>query len=487
MPHSSRHPILGNMLTILGAKVAVRLLGFVVLIYQTNYLAERYGVYIFVVQLAMALLALIDLGWSVIVVREINHSPEKAPQFLANFLALETIVSAFFAFGFIAYVILAGESPEKIRLTVLASIGVYFGGLARAPLGVLIATQRAGWASLADLATNLVTSIATLAVIYYNGPISAFIWVNNVYYLILFIVFSLMARKTVGSIGWRIDRELWRSFLKQGLPSSMIAATYVLYTTLDVIMLSRMSATDAPMSIYGVALKLTNPLLLFVEAAMMAIYPALAARHAADASAFQSLLNRSFKLMLGLGLPIALGITLLSDAIIHSLITSELWDSSHTLRILIWRLPLLFAYSPINHALLAAGRLKALAGVNLFALSINFILNLVFIPIWQENGAAVATVVSHTAVLVLYLVGRSRFFSIGMSWMDMLRMLIALAAMSVAVSLAGHLFKSANVITLVFQVAVGAIVYVIAAFATRFVDDQDRATLTTEWKRRFSG
>jgi len=473
-----------NMLLTLGSKIAVRLLGFVVLIFQTNYLAERYGVYIFVVQLAMALLALIDLGWSVIVVREINQSPEKAPQYLSNFLALETIVSAFFAFGFIAYVVLAGESPEKVRLVMLASLGVYVGGLARAPLGVLVATQRAGWASMADLGANLLTSVATLAVIYFRGPIAAFIWINNTYYLILFLTFSLMARRAIGGFGWRIDCDLWRTFLRQGLPSSMIAGTYVLYTTLDVIMLSRMS-TDLRMSIYAVALKLTNPLLLFVEAAMMAVYPVLAARHASDTHGFRFLLNKSFKLMLGLGLPIALGITLLAGDIIHTLITEDLWEAVPTLRILIWRLPLLFAYSPINHALLAAGRLKTLAGVNLMAVGINFALNLLLIPQYQENGAAMATVGSHAVVLVFYLLARRFFFGVGMRWRDAAGLAGALAAMAIVIIVIHHAFGHAtNLLTLLVLIAIGAATYFAAAFALRFLSADERQFLRSEWRRR---
>lgn len=472
-----------NMLLTLGSKIAVRILGFVVLIFQTNYLAERYGVYIFVVQLAMALLALIDLGWSVIVVREINKAPDKASDYLANFLALETIVSAFFAFALIAYVVLAGESPEKIRLTVIASLGVYIGGLARAPLGILVASQRAGWASIADLGANLLSSFATLCVIYFRGPISAFIWVNNAYYLLLFIAFSLMARRVTGAFGWRIDRPLWTAFLRQGLPSSLIAGTYVLYTTLDVIMLSRM-ADDFRMSIYGVALKLTNPLLLFVEATMMAIYPVLAARHATDEPAFRSLLNKSFKLMLGLGMPMALGLTLLAQDIIHALITPDLWESVPTLRILVWRLPLLFAYSPINHALLASGRMKTLAAVNLMAVFANFVLNLVLIPRYGENGAAVATLGSHAAVLALYLLLRGKFFGIGLAWSDTLRLAASLVGMAVVVLLMRQVIGNEHpVLALVALIPLGTIAYGAAVYFTGYIGADERPFIRAEWER----
>jgi len=475
--------MMGNMLLNLMAKLAVRALGFVVFIYQTNYLKERYGIYVFVVQLAMALLAFIDLGWSVVIVREIGRAPEKASQYLANFLALETFVAAFFACGLIGYVIIAGESPEKIRLAAIAAIGVYFGGLSRAPLGVLVARQRSGLASMADLGTNLLSSLATLIAVHWRAPISAFIWINNGYYIVLFAVFCAMAARVAGPLRWRIDRALWRGLLRLGLPSSMIAGTYVLYTTLDVMMLSRMS-TDLRMSIYGVALKLTNPLLMFVEASMMAIYPVLAARHDTDPAGFRFLLNKSLKLMLGLGMPIALGISLLSPEIIQALITPRLWASIVTLRILVWRLPLLFAYSPINHALLAGGRLKTLAGMNIAAVLMNFILNLLLIPRYGENGAAIATVCSHATILLIYLSLRSTFYSVGMRWADLARLILSLLAMAAVVWIAREaMANTPALIRLAALIALGAITYSITAFATHFLGPEERSFLTRYFRR----
>ena len=475
--------LLRNLFASFAAKLAVRVLSFVVMVLQANFLGpQRFGVYVEILSFVFILLAFIDLGWSAVMIRQIGREPSSAPRCLANFLALETFASVLFAAALIAFFFAAGYPREQCALVSLAAIGLFFGGLNRAPAAALVARQRVDATMLVELCLSLAASLGALGVIWRRGGLAAFIWVNNLQFVGLFAANCAVARRLVGPLGWRVDGELWRRHFRQGFLSLISAGGFALTISLDVAMLSKMVADEA-MGVYGVAVRLTNPLMLFMEATMLAVFPVLSARHESDLPSFRFLLDKSIKAMLAVGLPIGLGLTLLARDIVGVLFP-QFGPSAPILAVLVWRLPLLFVYAPLNHALLAAGRFKALAAINVAAVALNFGLNLALIPRWGLHGAAAATVLTHGAILLCYLAGRRRFYRFGVSLGDAARLAAALAVMAGGLAAWGWSAGPArSLLGLGARVALGAALFFGPLLGSGFVGKDEAPYLQREWRR----
>ncbi len=487
--------LIRNMMGTFAAKILVRAVGFVVFILQANYLGrQQFGLYFEVYSFVMILLAFIDLGWHPLIVRDVARDPLGARKRLANFLAFETLASTGFVALLIVYALAAPYGAEQTTLVCWAAVALFFGGLVKAPAAVLVGFQRADLATFIELIVNFAASVATIVAIRMNCDILAFVWILNAYFIVLFAVTQIAAARfagggglvgrSFGEGGWRIDTGFWRSMIRQGILAALISGLYILYARLDIVMLSLMTEFNSRGG-YAIAVKLTDPQLLFVEAIMMAVYPVLSARFASDPAGFRFLIDKSLKAMLALGLPVALGLALLGPGIINVLFPDAEFAGTHrTLQIIVWRLPLLFAYAPINFALLASGRLKTLLAINLSGVIANLLLNLALIPVWKENGAAAATIVCHGGVLGFYCLFRSRFYNFKISLPDMFRLIAALTAMAAALIAAQTWFGvSGGLVDLLVRIAIGAIIYFAALLLGGFIGKDERPYLLQEWRR----
>ena len=96
----------------------------------------------------------------------------------------------------------------------------------------------------------------------------------------------------------------------------------------------------------------------------------------------------------------------MSPFIINIVAGSSFAPSALPLRILGLAIFVIFFNSPFPYLLVATGNQTKLIWRNLFALIVNIVINLVLIPIFSYNGAAIATVISEiiTAFISFYLV-----------------------------------------------------------------------------------
>ena len=120
--------------------------------------------------------------------------------------------------------------------------------------------------------------------------------------------------------------------------------------------------------------------------------------------------NTSFKVLWAFSFPIAVGTTLLAKPLIVWLYTDTFAPSAIALAILIWALPLLNLSSLCGSITTATDKERKAVRVYILAALLNILTNLVVIPIYGYIGAAVATVLTEAAALLLfYLVLRHEF------------------------------------------------------------------------------
>jgi O-antigen/teichoic acid export membrane protein len=194
-----------------------------------------------------------------------------------------------------------------------------------------------------------------------------------------------------------IDFGLWKYLIKEALPLALTSVMWVIYYQTDKVMLSMMQG-DAPVGIYSAAYKLCEPFSLIPAALMISLFPLMSIYFKSSKDRLIKSYRLSFKYILVILLPIAIGTTLLADQIILLIYKAPFAGSITVLQILIWTM----VFASLNFVLsnLRVSMDKQILytiGTGLCAIT-NVTLNFFLIPILSYNGAAIATVATNVVL-----------------------------------------------------------------------------------------
>ena len=164
-------------------------------------------------------------------------------------------------------------------------------------------------------------------------------------------------------------------------------------------MLSMMQG-DASVGIYSAAYKLSEPLSLIAGAIAISLFPVMAASFKTSEERLVKSYRLGVRYILIVTLPIAIGVTLLSDKVILLIYGAEFAGSAMALKILIWALVVNSGNYVLLDILSSMDKQKLNTVSIALCAVINVALNFVLIPILSYNGAAIATVAT-TVVLFI--------------------------------------------------------------------------------------
>jgi O-antigen/teichoic acid export membrane protein len=201
---------------------------------------------------------------------------------------------------------------------------------------------------------------------------------------------------------------------------------------------------------------------------MGVVFPALSLLGAKDRRRLAFAYEKSFKVLAILGLPLAVGLGVTADSIVH--FTRGFEQSIPALRILAPSVVLLFVNNAFIYTLTAINRQLDFTRLALFTLAVNVVLNLALIPPFGYLGAAAASTITEAALFAggWWLLRRQRLplsvvGSIG-------RVLASALLMGVVV----YLIRSWP---LAIVVIAGAAVYAAALFALRALNAEEWAII----------
>lgn len=178
-----------------------------------------------------------------------------------------------------------------------------------------------------------------------------------------------------------------------------------IFTHLDKTMVG-LIAGDIATGLYTAANKMSSIVASLITAAVMVFMPRLAMHSGREnTKEIEKLSYLAINCVCMVGVPAALGVCLLSSPIVALFSGAAFTDAVITSRILAWRIFLvpfnsfivLYLFIPISREkwnLISTG----------CAAAVNFLMNLYLIPVWQQDGAALATVFAETLELCINLV-----------------------------------------------------------------------------------
>lgn len=476
MTAKSRVPLNAALLS--ASQLARTAVGFLFFLFLARRLGpDVYGKYMFAFALSEIFSILGDLGLHEYTIRELARRPERLKERWVGIIALKTVLAGFSALIMVALLPLLGKDSATnwaIVAFALAQIGYswfYASTIAfsvwqdlhlQALLWLLekIAFAAAGAAALL-LGRSFVAVALSNTLVQFAGGIAA-VWI--------------VVRK-YGPLSRSLHRGQWRPYLKAALPFGLIVGFYLVYFRIDSVMIS-FFRSDEEVGLYGAAYNLVSAMLFLPAGLIGALYPHLAGSYSSPSDNLDGPFQKASRWLLAMSLPMAVGIWLLSGQLVPLLLGADYGETATALAILGWTLPVWFITFLEGNLLTIIERQKAVAAVGLINMVANLGLNLVVIPRYGYNGAAVTTLLTETIGLaqMFYLLRRN------ISLAHTARMALKVAALAAAMGLLVWLTRER--LPLAAVIALAAAAYGSAIIGLKIIP---LAELTVILKKRGKG
>lgn len=242
------------------------------------------------------------------------------------------------------------------------------------------------------------------------GGIGTVVWFSlpAVLNAVFGLVWAVLTIRRVMRVRLNVDLPMWWAWIKEAAPLSLGFALETAYFRIDILMLSLMSATLAPVGLYGIGYKFSDLVGSFSTALLGPALALMVDAWSHDRERFHRAFRTSLMLLTLVGVGVGIAFAAFSEDAIRILYGDRYTAAAGAARLLVLGQVLHFFTAVAFTALVAVGRnrlypIAALAGV-----VINITLNSLLIPEYSYRGSALATIVTEVAVLAVLFVGVAR-------------------------------------------------------------------------------
>jgi len=408
-------------------------------------------------------------GLGTLLTREVAKDRGQANRYLNNTVVLRVMLwlaaLPLIGLGILLYTRFGGLTRDTATAIVLFALGLFFGNVADALSAAFNAYEKMEYPAIISTMTTVLKVSLGAGVLLLGWGFVGLAGVSVIGNLFtVAILFVLVLRHCFRPrLGTDIDFGFQRQMLDISFPLMINHLLATIFFRIDILLLKPLKG-DAVVGYYGAALKYIDGLIVIPSFFTIAIFP-LMSRYAA--SARESLLRAyilSLRLLLMLALPVAVGTPFIARELILVLGGGEyLPHSMIALQLLIGFFPFSCVNQVTQYVLIALDQQRFLTKAFAIGVAFNLIANLIFIPMYSYQAAAVIAILSEIALVIpFYYCVRRNLASI--PWLSIVwRPALASALMGAVM----WLLQDLNVFLLIPSAAAVYLVALIAAGAFR--------------------
>jgi len=399
------------------AQIVSYVVNFFSAMFTARYLGvENYGVLSFALAFAGIFAVFTDLGVSTLATREIARNKSLTTKYLVN-LSLIKVISVAAVFGVIALTINLMSYPHQtVAVVYVASLSVVIGAFTQVFYAIFLAHERMQYQAFGLFLYSVAVLLAVMLAIRFELALVDFAILYSAAGAALALFYCLAVYRLKfhqpqpGAVAAKagVDWSFSKSLVRAALPLLAASVFIMIAYRIDMVMLSLMKG-DAAVGLYSAAYKLIDALGFIPMAFSTALFPVLSQLHVSAQDSLKFAYQKAFKYLLIVGLPIAVGTTLVADRIIVGIYSINFSEATSVLRILIWAGALNFLNWLLWTMLTSINKQHVITRVTFLSMSFNIIANLILIPKYSYNGAAIATTMTYGAACGLYLHFVSKF------------------------------------------------------------------------------
>jgi len=419
-----------NVTTLVFAQAVVKLINVAVSIAVVRYLGtQELGRYAYILAFAYPFGALADFGLAAYAIREISRDRAREVEVVAVLQHAQLFLAGIGWVAMMGLAALIQQDTATLVCLALAGFSSLLSAMTTPLLVTLTAREDLHLVSVYQVAASLLGSAAIVSVLFLGGAtlalLAAATTANGV---MLGLMHVLVGHRPFPP---HIPFSAMKSMVRQALPFGLLLLGFSLYYRVDMVMLQWLRTTRE-VGTYAAAYRFLDAVIPLAASIGRPVYPRLSSLTGRDPQGVRELLETTWRPLLALGLPFALGIFFVADPLTLALFGPEFVEAGSLLQILIWGSIPLFLINIPTQALMAANLALPLARVYGVSVAVNIVVNLLLIPRWGAGGAAVATVLCEWLNLVLVLRLVRREFAVSLACTGLWRYGVACAAMLIA-------------------------------------------------------
>jgi O-antigen/teichoic acid export membrane protein len=359
---------------------------------------ESFGYYSIALSLVAIFGMLSEAGLGFLAMRRFSEEPDSETGILGVALSAEVLTSLAAVALMVPISVLLGYPAAVIGPVAIGALVVCAQGFI-SPIDALFHVRRTVlYSAIAVAVAWTVTAIAGLAALLLGGGPAWLVGAMAAGYAAGAIVGALLMRAKTG-----VRATLARGFphvlrfIRASVPIAAAGAVAIVYQRVDVLIVSKLESA-AGAALYNVPLTLVQFFLVVPSVVGGAYFPILSAEVQSDPTRARSsflLLNRIFLLASAF---VALLLTFAAAEILTLLVGQRYNESSTTLAILAWTIPMLFLQQLYWYALLARYQERTALAIAFAFLVVNVALNAALIPRYGIEGAAVGLLLTDIGI-----------------------------------------------------------------------------------------
>ena len=377
----------------------------------TIWLMPRYfteselGGYFVAIALTNLIAILTELGIQNPLIREMTLHPQQTRHYLGNALIVRVILSIV-AYGIMIISGIWLYPSIIVKMIVFLGLAEIANSLAQLYRCVFRAHEEMKYEALTVIAERgafLVIGGGAILRGYGLVPVCQVMLVASCINLILSVG---LTRLRFTQLRFQPSRETVKVLMQQALPFAVGNLFNLLYFRADAIMLSKLSSEGVDANTwYGLAYTIVNAFTILPGAFMMgAMFPVLSRAWEREKGRFPGAYTFGMRWMVLSGLPLAVGLSLLSPEITAVLFPtytpSEVGKIATALQWLSWAGGLIFVTTAVQAVLRATDKRRAFSVLMGATALLNICMNIYLIPRYSHVGAAKAMVMSEAFLLI---------------------------------------------------------------------------------------
>lgn len=196
-------------------------------------------------------------------------------------------------------------------------------------------------------------------------------------------------------LNWKFDFSLAKKLISSSWPLVLSGAMIIIYLKIDQVMIGLMLG-DYQVGLYSVSVKLTEVFYFLPGVILVSLLPSLINAKKVSDEFYKVRLQKLFDFMTWFPFIFILPIFIFAIPLVTLFYGEEYLISGVTLAISIWALFPVFVKCAVENYLLNENLTKIILFSSVLGAFSNILLNLVLIPIYGINGAAIATIMSYS-------------------------------------------------------------------------------------------
>ncbi len=463
-------------------------LGYILrIILARNLTVAEYGLFYAVFGLVSFLLFFRDLGLNAALIKyiaewNVQKKFDSIKTAIISVFSWQLLISCLFAGGLFLFSDFLGTSyfknPAAHLLLKYFFIYIIISSIAVFVKSVLIGFQKISIATSAEI-LRLSAVIITVLLLFNKkvtvfAPLYAFIfgWVIVVLFLLPFMF------KTFSFLKYcvRDSHKTTKMLFSFGLPVMLTSIGSRVIAQLDTLLLTYFGTLEQ-VGIYNVILP-SSLLFLFASGSIsIVLFPLISELQArGDKKRITECCQLLQKYIFVAIVPAMLAVFVFADLFLSIFFGPAYVVGKQAFQILLIGV-IVFSVSKINHDMISAlGKPKQVTSIIAIAAVINFIANIILIPLYGIEGAAVATSISYLAALILSSIALSKIIDIAVPWFSWLRIFLAGGFFVLIIHYMRKLLILNIWTEMIITVVCASIVYILLLIVMKIIDIQELKT-----------